>query len=167
MITLASMGVSSVAYSFVFGWPYAFGIVGTIFVHEAGHALAMRIRGIPFGPAVFIPFIGAFVSAKQPFKSASEMAFVALAGPAVGLVGAACASLYGIHTGNMVSCAREVFVCGRGCALTCSRRAAARDSLGQLWILYQLDQFASAGGKTRARFDSTCECVAYEFRAEL
>lgn len=37
---LISMVISSAAYSFIFGWPYAIGMVGLIFVHECGHALS-------------------------------------------------------------------------------------------------------------------------------
>jgi hypothetical protein len=40
--TLASMFVTVGTYSLFFGLPYAGGMVGLIFVHELGHALAMR-----------------------------------------------------------------------------------------------------------------------------
>lgn len=49
------------AYALVFGWPYAAGMVGLIAVHEAGHALVLRKEGIPYGPMVFMPFMGAVI----------------------------------------------------------------------------------------------------------
>jgi hypothetical protein len=39
---LASMVLSSFAYSFFYGWPYAIGMVGLIFCHECGHAVVMH-----------------------------------------------------------------------------------------------------------------------------
>eukprot|EP00954_Amorphochlora_amoebiformis_P017643 1320443-Amorphochlora_amoeboformis.AAC.1 len=40
------MGVSIGAYSMLYGWPYACGLVGLIYVHEMGHVFAMRQRNI-------------------------------------------------------------------------------------------------------------------------
>jgi hypothetical protein len=36
-------------------------MVGLLLIHESGHALAMLRLGIPTGPMVFIPFMGAVV----------------------------------------------------------------------------------------------------------
>jgi len=55
-VMCASIG----AYSIFFGWPFAAGFVGLIFVHECGHAVVMRHYGVPFSPMLFIPFMGAF-----------------------------------------------------------------------------------------------------------
>src|SRR5947208_562617 len=60
--TLATMLISIGAYAIEWGWLFALGFVLLIFVHEMGHAVAMRIEGIPAGPPVFIPFVGAFVA---------------------------------------------------------------------------------------------------------
>ena len=54
--TLASMGLSVWAYSLFYGWPFAAGMVSLIFVHEMGHAIAMRQLGIKVG-MYFIPRI--------------------------------------------------------------------------------------------------------------
>lgn len=62
---LASMVLSSAAYSMIFGWPYACGMVGLIFFHECGHAIVMRHYGVPFSPMVFIPFMGAVISMEE------------------------------------------------------------------------------------------------------
>jgi hypothetical protein len=42
---LISMVLTSFAYSFFFGWPYAVGMVGLIFAHELGHALVLMRYG--------------------------------------------------------------------------------------------------------------------------
>ncbi|MDF2565939.1 MAG: site-2 protease family protein, partial [Massilibacillus sp.] len=40
------MIVSVVMYAFVYGWKYAVGFVGLIFVHEMGHYLAAKQKGL-------------------------------------------------------------------------------------------------------------------------
>jgi hypothetical protein len=40
------MVLSVVAYAWVFGWWYAVGFVGLLFVHEVGHYVAARQRGL-------------------------------------------------------------------------------------------------------------------------
>ncbi|KAF4729237.1 PtdIns(3,5)P(2) sythesis regulation factor, partial [Perkinsus olseni] len=72
---LLSMCVSTLAYGAVFGWQFGTGMVGLIFIHELGHALMMRRLGVPTGPMVFIPFMGASVemrkhpSSGEPFSA--------------------------------------------------------------------------------------------------
>lgn len=93
---LASMTLTAGLYSTVFGLPYAVGMVGLILVHEAGHALEMHRQGIPFGPMVFIPFLGASVEMKEMPKNAYGEALVALAGPVLGSVGAVAVAIAGV-----------------------------------------------------------------------
>ena len=61
-----SMIGTSITYSFFFGWPYSVGMVSLIFVHEAGHALALRYYGQPFSPFVMVPFMGAVIVSGPP-----------------------------------------------------------------------------------------------------
>ena len=56
LLVVGSMVLSIAAYSLVFGWMYAVGFVLLIFVHEMGHFLAARQRGLAVGAPVFIPF---------------------------------------------------------------------------------------------------------------
>ena len=79
-----SLGV----YAIEWGWPFALGFVLLIFVHEAGHAVAMRREGIPAGAPVFIPFVGAFIAMRGQPRNAEVEARVALAGPLIGALGA-------------------------------------------------------------------------------
>lgn len=87
--SLASMLLSSAAYGYIFGWPYGIGMVGLIFVHECGHAIAMHHHKIPFTPMVFVPFMGASIGMTEHPPNAHIEAQVALAGPILG----SCAAL--------------------------------------------------------------------------
>jgi hypothetical protein len=87
--SVASMLLSSAAYGYIFGWPYGIGMVGLIFVHESGHALAMLHHKIPFTPMVFVPFMGASIGMTEHAPNAEIEAQIALAGPILG----SCAAL--------------------------------------------------------------------------
>jgi Zn-dependent protease len=84
-----SMLVSIAAYSLLWGWKFAVGIVLLLLVHEMGHVLELRRQGIPASAPLFIPFLGAFVGMKQLPDNAWKEAQVALAGPILGSLGAA------------------------------------------------------------------------------
>jgi Zn-dependent protease len=86
--TVLTMGLSIGVYAFEWGLPFAAGFVFLIFVHEMGHALAMRRAGIPAGAPVFIPFVGAFIAMQGRPRDAEVEARVAMAGPLLGSVGA-------------------------------------------------------------------------------
>lgn len=85
--SLGSMLVTVGAYTSIYGFPYAVGMVGLILVHESGHALAMRHFNVPFSPMIFVPFLGAAVGMKRPPRNAYEEALIALAGPVMGTAG--------------------------------------------------------------------------------
>src|SRR3954467_1250895 len=82
------MGVSIAAYALLWGWKFAVGFVLLIFVHEMGHAVMLRGRGVKAGWSVFPPFLGAFISMKSQPASVYEEAESALAGPLAGTLGA-------------------------------------------------------------------------------
>ena len=100
--SLGSMVLTIGTYSMFFGVPYAVGMVGLITVHEAGHALVMLNRGIPFSPMVFVPFIGATVAMNRRPRDAWEDALVGFGGPVLGSAGAAVCSLAGAATGSQL-----------------------------------------------------------------
>jgi Zn-dependent protease len=83
-----SMLLSVVVYAFIFGWRYAVGFVALLFVHEAGHYIAARQRGLAVGLPTFIPFVGAWVELKDLPHDAETEAYVGLGGPLLGSVGA-------------------------------------------------------------------------------
>jgi Zn-dependent protease len=88
LLSGGSMLVSVVVYAFVFGWRYAVGFVALLFIHEMGHFLAARHRGLNVGLPTFIPFVGAWVDLKSHPHNAETEAFVGLGGPLLGTVGA-------------------------------------------------------------------------------
>jgi len=91
--SLGSMILTVGTYSMFFGFPYAAGMVGLITVHEIGHALVMRHRGISFSPMVFMPFMGAMIAMNRRPRDAWEDALVAFGGPALGSLGAAAVAV--------------------------------------------------------------------------
>lgn len=94
-LTAGTMIVSIGAYSLIFGWPYAVGFVLLILVHEMGHFIAARHRGLNVGAPTFIPFLGAWIQLKDLPHSAEMEAYVGLAGPLAGTVGAGVCFLAG------------------------------------------------------------------------
>jgi Zn-dependent protease len=100
LLTFGSMLLSMWVYAKLFGWPFGIGIVLLIFIHECGHALAARMRGIPPSFMVFIPFMGGLYAAKRGGQNITENAFIGIMGPAVGtLASVVCALIY-IPTGS-------------------------------------------------------------------
>ena len=83
-LTAGTMILSIVAYSFFYGWTFAFGFVLLIFIHEMGHFLAARQRGLKVGAPTFIPFFGAWVVLKDMPHNAETEAYIGLAGPVAG-----------------------------------------------------------------------------------
>jgi Zn-dependent protease len=83
-----SMLVSIVAYSWIFGWAYAFGLVLLLYIHEAGHLIAAKQKGIATSLPMFIPFVGAWITMKELPYSVNDEAYIGFAGPLVGTVGA-------------------------------------------------------------------------------
>ncbi len=85
-ITLLSMLVSVYAYQTLFGWRFSAGFVLLIFIHEMGHYIAARHRGLDVGAPMFIPFVGAYIALRQVPHNVETEAYVALAGPLLGTV---------------------------------------------------------------------------------
>jgi Zn-dependent protease len=88
--TGGTMLISIGAYSLIFGWKFAAGLVFLIFVHELGHVVAAKAYRIPVTAPMFIPFVGAYVMLRRPMSSYAN-AIISYAGPlAGGLGGWAC-----------------------------------------------------------------------------
>jgi Zn-dependent protease len=86
--TGGTMLLSVALYAWVYGWRYAVGFVALMFVHEMGHYIAARQRGLNVGLPTFIPFVGAWVELKDMPHDAETEAYVGLGGPLLGTVGA-------------------------------------------------------------------------------
>jgi Zn-dependent protease len=88
MTTGGTMLLSMLVYTWVFGWRYAAGFLLLLFVHEMGHYVAARQRGLDVGAPAFIPFVGAWVALKEQPRNAETDAYIGFAGPAAGTVAA-------------------------------------------------------------------------------
>lgn len=97
IVTCGTMLISVWAYAFQFGWPFAAGLVLLIFVHEMGHYVAARQRGLKVGAPTFIPFVGAWIDMKDKPHDVETEAYVGLAGPLVGTLGALAVYYAGRH----------------------------------------------------------------------
>jgi Zn-dependent protease len=86
-------------YAFIYPWTFAVGFVALIFVHEMGHMWAARRKGMPVTAPFFIPFIGAAIFMKRNPKDAETEAFIGIAGPIFGTVGALVCYSLGAETG--------------------------------------------------------------------
>ena len=86
--TFSTMLLSIGAYWTIYGWPFAVGLVLSIYVHEMGHVYALRQFGFAASAPTFIPFVGAFVRMKQHPILPFEDARVGLAGPIWGTAAA-------------------------------------------------------------------------------
>jgi len=83
-------------------WGAAFGVgfAVLILVHEMGHYIDIRRRGLPADMPIFLPGLGAYVRWQALGVTRATRAAVSLAGPFAGFLGAAvCAALW-YHTGN-------------------------------------------------------------------
>lgn len=100
LTTAGTMALSLFVYALLYGWKYAAGLVGLIFVHEMGHFIAARNRGLPVGAPVFIPFVGAWISLKTTDLTPETEAYVGLAGPMLGTAAAFVCYLVALENGE-------------------------------------------------------------------
>jgi len=88
LLSGGSMLLALGVYALLYGWRYAAGFIALLFVHEMGHYLAARYKGLNVGLPTFIPFVGAWIELKDLPHDAQTEAFVGLGGPLLGTVGA-------------------------------------------------------------------------------
>lgn len=88
LVSVGSMVLSLAVYAQVFGWGYAGGVVALLLLHEMGHYVAARRRGLAAGLPAFIPFVGAWVALRHQPLDVEDEANIALAGPMLGTLGA-------------------------------------------------------------------------------
>ena len=98
--TSATMLVSIAAYTLIWGFPFAVGFVVLLLVHELGHVIQLRREGIKASWPMFIPFMGAVITARSLGDNALAEARVGLAGPILGSIGSAACILIWHATGS-------------------------------------------------------------------
>ncbi len=87
-LTGGTMLLSVFVYAMFYGWWYAIGFVLMLLVHELGHYIAARRRGLDVGLPMFIPFVGAWVQLRDRPHDAETEAYVGLGGPLLGSIAA-------------------------------------------------------------------------------
>ena len=92
---LISMAVTVWAYTIVFPYQVAIGLVAMIFIHEMGHVIAAKRKKLPVSAPFFIPFIGAAIMMKRHPRDAATEAYIGIGGPVLGSIGALAAFLIG------------------------------------------------------------------------
>lgn len=85
-IKLGSVAVTLAAYSLIWSWQFAVGLVGMILVHECGHAFAMWRSGVPVKGIYFIPFFGGAAVSQGIARTRGKAAYIAINGPIWGTV---------------------------------------------------------------------------------
>lgn len=103
-LTGLTMLISVVAYASLWGlgWAAAIGFVVLLFVHEMGHWVVMRLKGVPASAPIFIPFLGAVISMRGMPRSVRDEAEIGIAGPIAGTVGAfICLEMGNLYGGRL------------------------------------------------------------------
>jgi len=80
----ASMALTIAAYATKAPLPLVVGFTIIVLIHEIGHAVVIRAKGLRAGMMVFIPFVGGAVTLKDQPRSAYDDAQIGLAGPIAG-----------------------------------------------------------------------------------
>lgn len=87
LIVMLTMTFSVAVYGFLYSPWFAVGLVGMLFIHEMGHVVALRRKGISASAPIFIPMLGAVIFAPK-MENPEDEAYVGYAGPLVGGVAA-------------------------------------------------------------------------------
>lgn len=77
-----------VLYAGMFGWRFGLGIAVSILIHEMGHYIDIKRRGLPAEMPVFLPGLGAYVKWDALGVTLRDRAQISLAGPLAGWVAA-------------------------------------------------------------------------------
>lgn len=92
---LFSLGAFMGLYWSLYGMKFGVGFAVLILLHEMGHYIDIRRRGLPADMPVFLPGLGAYVRWQGLGVSQQTRAAISLAGPLAGwLVSVACAVLW-------------------------------------------------------------------------
>ena len=97
--TFLSMFLFFAVYWSMWGWPFALGLVLSIYIHEMGHVDALRRYGFKATAPMFIPGVGALIRLQQRPANAAEDARIGLAGPLWGMGAALGSYLMFLATG--------------------------------------------------------------------
>jgi Zn-dependent protease len=83
----------------LFGWKFGLGFTVSILIHELGHYIAAKRRGLKVDLPVFLPGLGAYVRWYSMGITLDALSSIALAGPFAGLLAAAACGAIAFKTG--------------------------------------------------------------------
>jgi Zn-dependent protease len=100
--SFVTMALMFGAYLTAYTWQFALGFVVSLWIHEMGHVVELRRRGLAFSWPMFIPGLGAYVRLMQAVPDPATDARIGLAGPIAGtLAAAACMGGYYLGGGEL------------------------------------------------------------------
>jgi Zn-dependent protease len=97
---ILSLAAFMAVYWQLFGMKFGIGFTVSILIHELGHYIDIRRRGLPAEMPVFLPGLGAYVQWNALGVSKETRAQVSLAGPLAGLLAAVACLILWWKTGN-------------------------------------------------------------------
>jgi Zn-dependent protease len=97
---ILSLGVFVAFYWSLYGVRFGVGFALLILVHEMGHFIEIKRRGLPAEMPVFLPGLGAYVRWAALGVSVKTRSLISLAGPLAGLIGAAACALLWMKSGE-------------------------------------------------------------------
>ncbi|HEY2677355.1 MAG TPA: site-2 protease family protein [Steroidobacteraceae bacterium] len=99
---LLSLGTFVAFYWALYGMKFGIGFAVLILVHEMGHFIDIKRRGLPAEMPVFLPGLGAYVRWTALGVSTRTRAAVSLAGPFAGCLAAVVCALLWVKTGTAI-----------------------------------------------------------------
>jgi Zn-dependent protease len=97
---LLSLAAFVAVYWALYGMKFGIGFTALILIHEMGHFIEIKRRGLPAEMPVFLPGLGAYVGWRALGVSPETRAEVSLAGPLAGLLAAAGCAAWWWTTGD-------------------------------------------------------------------
>jgi Zn-dependent protease len=89
-------------YVLLWGWRFGVGFAVCILIHELGHFVDIKRRGLPAEMPVFLPGLGAYVRWTALGVTPRQIAQISLAGPLAGWLAAAGCYWFYVHTHDPV-----------------------------------------------------------------
>lgn len=99
---LLSLGAFMAFYWKLYGAEFGIGFAALILIHELGHFIDIKRRGLPADMPVFLPGFGAYVRWQALGVSGQTRAEVSLAGPLAGWIASVACAVIWWKTGNAI-----------------------------------------------------------------
>jgi Zn-dependent protease len=106
---LLSFVAFAALYWGLYGARFGIGLAVLVLVHELGHFIEVRRRGLAANLPMFVPGLGAYVRWSAAGVSPTARALVSLAGPLAGAIGAAVCGLIWLQTQERLWAALAAF----------------------------------------------------------